>query len=91
MTVRLSCDAKPVLTVVANITRPNLMHNGAPNNEHGFQVGENGSWVQALAGAGRHRLDIDVYLDAAPSAASEVVALNGSPICFSGGSLASCT
>ena len=91
MTVRLSCDGKPVMTVVANVTRPNLMHTGAPNNEHGFQVGESGSWVQALAGSGRHRLDIEVFLDPVPSAASEVLALNGSPVCFSGGSPTSCT
>ena len=86
MTVRLSVDGRVVMTTLANLTRKSLMNaTGAPNREHGFAINTASSWVQTLGGVGRHRLDLDVFLDEKPSAASPTAALRGSPLCFEDG------
>lgn len=91
MTVRLSVDGKPELNVLANITKPALMNvTGAPNSEHGFKLHEKGQWVDVLGGAGKHRLDLDVFLDPVPSVTGHTAPMKGSPLCFSNGNLVGC-
>ena len=86
MTVRLSVDGQVVMTTLANLTRKALMNaTGAPNREHGFAINTASNWVQTLSGEGRHRLDIDVFLDDSPSPASPTATLRGSPLCFVNG------
>ena len=83
MTVRVSVDGTPVETVVANLTKKMLMNaTGAPNREHGFSVVAASSWVEALGGAGRHRLDLDVFLGEGEGAAGPTMPIRGSPLCF---------
>jgi hypothetical protein len=80
MAVRLSVDGKPVMNVVAKDARPTL--SGAPNKEHGFHIITDDSWVQTLGSAGKHRLDLYVFLDETPSPTSPTAAVEGSPLCF---------
>lgn len=80
MTVRLSVDGKPVMNVIAKDTRSALA--GAPNKDHGFDIVTDDSCVQALGGAGKHRLDVDVFLDETPSPTSPTAPIEGSPLCF---------
>jgi hypothetical protein len=83
MTVRLSVDGRVVATMLANLTKKDLMNaTGAPNREHGFAITTASSWVQTLSGAGRHKLELDVFLDERPSAESPTAAVRGSPLCF---------
>ena len=86
MTVRLSVDGRVVMTTLANLTKKDLMNaTGAPNREHGFAITTASQWVQTLSGEGRHKLDLDVFIDERPSAASQTAALRGSPLCFVNG------
>jgi hypothetical protein len=93
MIIRLSVDGTPVATQLANITRPGLPTKKGPhppNAEHGFDFSRSsGSWVKTLGGAGKHRLDVDVFL--IPSQASGATAgVEGSPLCFANGKLTTC-
>ena len=91
MTVRLSVDGKAEVNMLANYTCPMLMNaTGAPNKEHGFKLHETGSWVQMLGGPGKHRLDLDVFLDPVPSATGHTSPITGSPLCFADGNLVGC-
>ena len=86
MTVRLSVDGRVVMTTLANLTKKELMNaTGAPNREHGFAINTASRWVQTLSSKGRHKLDLDVFLDETSSAASPTAALRGSPLCFMNG------
>jgi hypothetical protein len=89
MTVRLSVDGKPEVNVLANETKPQLMNvTGAPNKEHGFKFFKKGSWVEVLGGAGKHRLNLDVFLK--PGSTGPTAPMSGSPLCFSDGKRVSC-
>ena len=83
-------DGAHGMTTLANVTRKELMNaTGAPNRDHGFDINTASSWVHKLSSAGHHKLDLDVFLDEMPSAASPTAALHGSPLCFVDGKPAS--
>lgn len=98
MTVRVSVDGALAGTTLANITRPKLMsQTGAPNNEHGFDLSSLGGAAAAAAAAALgahdgsvHRLDLDAYLDATPTASAKTAPLRGSPLCFRAGMQVPC-
>ena len=91
MTVQLSVDGVVVERVVANASRPPGFTNasGAPNAEHGYYFREHSDWVKLLAGPGKHRLDLDVFLDPSPTQNSSTMPLNQSPVCTVGGNITS--
>jgi hypothetical protein len=89
MTVRVSVDGEPKVNVLANKTKSMLMNaTGAPNKEHGFTLHEMGSWVEVLGGSGKHRLNLDVFLE--PGSTGHTTPIKGSPLCFSDGDLVKC-
>ena len=92
MTLRVSVDSKVVLQyVVANVTRKDLpTKTGAPNPNHGFDHTLSGEAAATLSSAGKHKLDVDVYMDVTPTASSKVQAVARSPICFQGGVMQEC-
>jgi len=91
MTVRLSVDGTATASVLANVTRSGLpAKTGAPNPEHGFALLESGSWVDTLGSAGKHRLDLDVFLSPSPTEKTQTTPLKGSPLCFQDGDKVSC-
>eukprot|EP00912_Choanoflagellata_sp_UC4_P000705 UC4_evm2s436 len=84
MTVVLSFDGSPVRELVANASRPAGFMNatGAPNLNHGLYLRERGKWVEQIASKGKHRLDLDTYIEVSQKNGSKTMPLNGSPICF---------
>ena len=90
MTVQLSVDGKQAERLVADVERPVGFPtaSGAPNREHGFELQQYGSWVDVLGSAGKHQLDVDVFVF--PDANTTTVPVGQSPFCFNGGKLVAC-
>tara|TARA_B110000208_G_scaffold152828_1_gene184821 strand:+ start:551 stop:937 length:387 start_codon:yes stop_codon:yes gene_type:complete len=90
MTVRFSLDGTSELTVVANDVKKNLpKFDGCPNTEHGFKIQSAKDWVTTLS-KGKHRLDIDAFLDEKGGATGKTAPLVGTPLCFKDAVVVAC-
>lgn len=90
MTVRFSVDGTSELTVVANQVKKNLpKFDGCPNTEHGFKIFSAQGWVAKLS-KGKHRLDIEAFLDEKAGATGPSAPLQGTPICFNNAVVTAC-
>lgn len=87
VTVQINVDQRPVLSVTANLSRPDLVKDHvAPNPQHGFDVTLPSTMTKSLL-TGRHVIDAFISHS---NACSRLCALVGSPLCINEGRVAAC-